>query len=134
MKSAALDTSVVMRLLTGMPEGQARQALTEFTSRLASGAHLFVSDLVISEAYFALQHHYQVPKANALHLLDDFLRDSGVTSIGAAEAVLATPRLATAKPGFLDRLIHAEALDVAEELMTFEKQAHRLRHVHVLRA
>jgi len=132
MNSAALDTSVVMRLLTGMPEEQAQQALSEFTSRLTSGSRVFVSDLVISEAYFALQHHYQIPKAKALRLLSDFLCDSGVTAIGVAASVLVTPHLATAKPGFLDRMIHAEALDVAEELLTFEKATKRLRHVCVL--
>ena len=134
MKSAALDTSIVMRLLTGLPEAQAQKALSEFTSRLASGSKLFVSDLVISEAYFALQHHYKIPKPEALQLLSDFLSDSGITSTGVATTIMATPNLATAKPGFLDRLIHAQALDVAEELLTFEKASSRLGHVCILKA
>jgi predicted nucleic-acid-binding protein len=133
MKSAALDTSVVMRLLTGSPENQAQRAFDELTSRLASGARVFVSDLVISEAYFALQHHYRVPKAEALRMLEGFLSHSGVMPTGAAAAVLRTSRLATGKPGFVDRLIHAEALGNAEELLTFETAAARLKHTRVLR-
>lgn len=133
MTSAAIDTSVVLRLLTNAPEDQARRALDELTTRLASGADVFVSDLVVAEAYFALQHHYQVPKAEALGLLSRFLADSGITSTGAAVEVLSQPRLASAKPGFVDRLIHAEALRNAEVFLTFETAARRLKNVRLLR-
>ena len=133
MPSAAIDTSLVLRLLTNSPEDQARLALDELTARLTSGAGVFVSDLVVSEAYYALQHHYRMPKAEALGLLSEFLRDSGVTSTGGAKAVLALPRLATAKPGFVDRLIHADAVRCAEEFLTFETAARRLKNARVLR-
>lgn len=132
MKSAGLDTSVVLRLLTGSPPDQARRALNEVTERLQSGARVSVSDLVISEVYFALQYHYDVPKAEALRLLSVFLSDSGVVCTGAAATVLSTPGLATAKPGFVDRLIHAECRGQAEELLTFETAAARLPGVRVL--
>lgn len=134
MKSAALDTSVVMRLLTGTPEDQAHCALHELMKLVDSGTRVIVSDLVVSEAYLALQHHYHVPKVEALSLLEDFLSSGGVRPSGAAGRVLTTPRLATAKPGFIDRLIHANAMGAAEELLTFETASRRLKHVRVLRA
>ncbi len=132
MKSVGLDTSIVLRLLTGTPTGQAHRALAEVTQRLSSGVRVSVSDLVVSEAYFALQHHYGVPKAEALRLLATFLTQSGVTCTGAAGAVLTTPSLATAKPGFVDRLIHADTMRSADELLTFETAAGRLTGVRVL--
>jgi predicted nucleic-acid-binding protein len=132
LKSAALDTSVVLRLLTGVPDEQAQRALTELTERLRAGARVFVSDMVLSEAYFALQHHYNVPKGEALRLLAVFLAESGVTPTGSAASVLATPHLATAKPGFVDRLIHADSLRAADELLTFETAARRLPQVCLL--
>jgi len=52
-----LDTSVVLRLLTGEPELQARRALAELDALASSGAVPLVSDLVVSEVYFALQYH-----------------------------------------------------------------------------
>ena len=103
-----LDSSVVLHLLTGEPELLARRALAELQSLTQSGAVPLVSDLVVSEVYFALQYHYGVPKAEALALLAQFLHESGVKPLGAAVAVLAVPHLATANPGFVDRLIHAE--------------------------
>jgi predicted nucleic-acid-binding protein len=129
-----LDTSVVLRLLTGEPEDQALRALEAFDKATQSGTEAFISDLVVSEAYFALQHHYGVPKGEALALLAKFLNESGVHALGAAAMVLADPSLATAKPGFVDRLIHAEYRRATEETLTFEKAAGRLPGVRVLAA
>ena len=127
-----LDTSVILRLLTGEPEEQAKCALDEAQALIQQGSVLLVSDLVVSEVYFALQHHYGMPKSEALKLLAQFLGDSAIQSIGAAEAVLAVPNLATAKPGFIDRMIHAEYEISGQEMLSFEKAAGRLSGVRVL--
>ena len=130
--NAGLDTSVVLRLLTGMPEELARCALSEVQRRIAHGDTLAVSDLVVAEVYFALQHHYGMRKAEALELLSEFLRERGIKTLGAALAVLAMPNLAAANPGFVDRLIHAEYQRHAGEMLTFEKAAGRLPGARVL--
>jgi predicted nucleic-acid-binding protein len=130
--NAGLDTSVVMRLLTGVPEAQAQGALREVQRRIDAGGTVFVSDLVVAEVYFGLQHHYGMPKTVALELLSGFLRARGIESMGAAVAVLATPNLAMANPGFVDRLIHAEYRRHAGEMLTFEKAAGRLPGTRVL--
>ena len=129
---AGLDTLVVLRLLTGEPESQALRALAEVQALAARGVSLVVSDLVTAEVYFALQYHYAVPKAEALALLTRFFAESGVEALGAASAVLAERGLATAKPGFVDRLIHAEYAKHARETLTFEKAAGRLPGTRVL--
>jgi predicted nucleic-acid-binding protein len=130
--SAGLDTSLVLRLLTGMPKDLAQCALTEVQNRIAHGGTLFVSDLVASEAYFALQHHYGMPKAEVLELLSGFLRERGIKALGSCLSVLATPNLASAKPGFVDRLIHAEYRKHTDEMLTCEKAAGRLPGTRVL--
>lgn len=132
--SIGLDTSVVLRLLTGEPEAQARRALAEVQTLTRRGASLLVSDMVVSEVYFALQHHYRVPKSEALTLLARFFRESGVRPLGAAATVLAVANLATANPGFVDRMIHEEYRQAAKEILTFEKAAGRLPAVRVLTA
>ena len=55
---AGLDTSFLLRLLTGEPESQAEQAVAELDLLREAGQKCAVSDLVISEAYYALQFHY----------------------------------------------------------------------------
>lgn len=127
-----LDTSVVLRLLTGEPETQARRALEEVQELMGNGTALLVSDLVMAEVYFALQYHYGVPKAEALRLIAKFLADSGVKALGVASTVLMVPNLASVNPGFVDRLIHAEYMHSVKEIITFEKAAVRLTGVRVL--
>lgn len=128
-----LDTSIILRLLTGEPERQARCALAEVQALLKQGAVLLVSDLVVAEVYFALQHHYAVPKAEALTLIATFLAEKGIQALGAAATVLALSNLATAKPGFVDRLIHgAYEQHSVDEMLSFEKSAKRLAGVRVL--
>ena len=131
--STGLDTSVVLRLLVGEPEDQARRALAEVETLMRRGSTLLVSDLVVSEVYYALQYHYRVPKVEALSLLKHFFGASGIKASGGAMGVLATPSLATAKPGFVDRLIHADYALSTREVLTFEQAAGRLQGVRVLK-
>lgn len=49
-------------------------------------------------------------------------------------SLLSAPNLASAKPGFLDRLIHAKATTARIPLVTFEKAASRLTQTQVLKA
>jgi predicted nucleic acid-binding protein len=129
-----LDTSVLLRLLTGEPAPLAALAARRVEASLVAGDTVLVSDLVMSEAYFALQHHFGLSKAQAIGVLRDFLRQSGVVAAGAAHDILSTPNLAAAQPGLVDRLIHAEYARVADEMLTFERSAARLPGAHVLRA
>jgi predicted nucleic-acid-binding protein len=129
---ASLDTSVVVRLLVGEPAEQYRQA-SHFLKELKRAAiEVHVGDLVLAEAYFALQSHYDLPKEDALAALAMFARHAGVMVTPVAAAVLALPRLATAKPGFVDRLIHGGSHAAGQTLVTFESAAKRLPDTLVL--
>lgn len=105
--SVGLDTSVVLRLLTGTPAKQADAA----RSMLAvSRDTICVSDLVVSESYFALRHHYAVPHADAAHALAALLDDPRIQCTGIARHVLrdATARSSRTAPGLMDQLILAD--------------------------
>ena len=127
-----LDTSVALRLVTGEPEDLALVALAAVEKLLETQHTVTVSDLVASETYFALQHHFRMPKAEALDVLAQFFRASRIKAAGAADEILATPHLATAQPGFVDRMIHAEYVRIADQMLTFEKAARRLPKTRVL--
>lgn len=126
-----LDTSVVMRLLTGDPRDQAESAAAFLSDSKAAGDRLLVTDLVIAEVYFALQSKYKVPKAEALLRLREFV-GGGEVEAGAASNVLQMSNLASAKPGFVDRLIHAAYADDQARLVSFEKSAGKLAGAKVL--
>ena len=115
----------------GRTKGQAAAAVRELDQRSARGKAVAVSDLVVAEAYFALQHHYQVPKQEALDTLRDFLAAPEIAALGVAQNVLAEANLARANPGFVDRLIHAVYLASTTGMLSFEKAARRLPQTHL---
>jgi predicted nucleic-acid-binding protein len=129
---AGLDTSVVLRLLLGQPADQAARAVAFLDELARAGHRAVVSDLVASETYFALQHHYGVSKQEALMGLRQLFADGEIEPLGAVAGVLVVEGLASAKPGFVDRLIHGAYAGSADEMATFEKAAGKLKSVRVL--
>lgn len=128
----SLDASVVLRLLVGEPASQYELATRFFREQLAAKNAVHVSDLVLAEAYFALQAFYQLPKSEAIKALSSFVSHSGVKVGPVAAKVLAMPNLASAKPGFVDRLIHGTSMENGHILATFEKAARKLPSTNVL--
>lgn len=128
-----LDSSVVLRLLVGEPIKQAEAAQAFLDELFEAGDKAIISDLVVSEVYFALQYHYQVPKAEAFDSLAALFDSGEILASGQADVVLKTKNLSSAKPGFVDRLIHAGYGAQAGGMVTFEKKASRLSGVRVLR-
>jgi predicted nucleic acid-binding protein len=130
--TVGLDTSVFVRLLVGQPQDQFERAEAYLDELHLRGDQAVISDLVVAETYFALQYHYQISKADALAFIARAFESGDIKPNGVAPAILKTPALATAKPGFVDRLIHAEYLKQADEIATFEKAASKLKSVRVL--
>lgn len=128
-----LDTSFVLRLLTGEPTTLAAKAVEQLDALRSAGARPSVSDLVVCEAYFALQYHYGVPKQLALDKLREFLESPEIAATGEALPVLRTPALGRAKPGFVDRVIHARYLREEAAMLTFEKSASKLPRAVVVK-
>ena len=130
-KKIGADTSFLLRLLIGEPKAQAEAAVKELDQRFAKGEHLAVSDLVVAETYFALQHHYEVPKQEALDTLKEFLEAPEIVALGVTQTVLAESKLGHANPGFVDRLIHADYLASTAGMLSFEKAARKLPKTQV---
>ncbi|MEP7011120.1 MAG: PIN domain-containing protein [Acidobacteriota bacterium] len=130
-----LDTSVIVRLLSGAPEELAATALRYLLDRRRAGDRILVSDIVLAEAYYALQHHYGVSKRDALEGFREFLTTSGVEATPEMKEVLATPNFESAKPGFIDRVIYCNYLrSGVERMATFEKAGAKMPEVVVLGA
>lgn len=119
MPTIGLDTTVVIRLLVGLPTAQFTVARRRLARAVDAGDTVLVSDVVAAEAYFALQHHYEVPKAEARMLLRQFLH-SGTVQLdpkGALEAFDDAPGA-----GLVDRLIHGRYRSLGASTLTFERK------------
>ena len=130
--SLGLDTSVALRLLIGAPADQAEAA-----RRLVATAEepVAISDLVVSELYFALRHHYDVSHPDAVRAMDALLADPRLRGSGVAPAVLraaATRGAPKPRPGLIDSLIHANYASDDLELVTFDRDLARLPGVRLL--
>lgn len=123
MAMIGLDTSVVVRLLTGLPEEQFRAAKARLERSLDEGDAAIVTDLAVAEAYYALHHHYGVPKPEARGLLLRFVT-SGVVTLDPEGSVAALAEMGGA--GMVDRLIHARHRDRGGITVTFERLQSRL--------
>jgi len=121
-----------VRLLTGCPAPLAAAAKEFLFEMETTGAPVFVSNLVVAEAYFACQHHYGISKRDVLDGLLDLLGQPTFQVHPDLLELLALSGLETAKTGFLDRLIHAEYAQSGLPSVTFEKAAARLPGAQVL--
>jgi predicted nucleic-acid-binding protein len=131
-ETISLDTSVVLRLLMATPPDQFQKATRFLEEQLEAGLSVHVGDLVFSEAYFALQSFYQLSKEDAIRAMMAFVEHGGVTVSPNVTHIIALPNLASAKPGFVDRLIHGESHGQGHKLVTFEKAAKKLPGTLVL--
>ncbi len=103
-RRCGIDTSILVRLATGEPAQDFDRVVAALT-HLVEVEHvpLFVSHMVIGEAYVALQHHYAVSKPDAKTALRSVLT-SGLVAPSGGDAVLEA--LGSQRGcGLLDRLI-----------------------------
>ena len=96
--SVLLDTNVVVRHLTGVPEAQARRA----TELLQSSPHLRLEDLIVAETVYVLRSVYRVSREDVAVLLRTVLAYPAI-SVRSSEDLLRA----------LD-LFEIEGLDFAE--------------------
>ncbi len=117
--SLGLDTSVILRLLTGQPGAQAAAARRRLEKGIANGEDVVATDLALAEAYFALHHHYGVSKNDAQARILAMLR-SNVVRPAPAQAVRAFE--ATGGAGIVDRLIHERHRSLGALTLTFDRR------------
>jgi predicted nucleic acid-binding protein len=117
----ALDTSVVLRLLTGEPAPLAEVAWAHLARCTAPVA---VDTLVVGESYFALRHHYGVPHRDAVEALVALVHSEQLTCPAGVREALAEARDGN-HPGVMDRLILAAARGAERTLLTFDRRLAR---------
>ncbi len=127
MRAVGLDTSIVLRLLVGEPEEQANAAQAYLNDCCLDGIQVFISDIVVGETYHALIHHYEATKEEAINALLKLLSSPMISTSGHAVSILNEYRGTGAD--LMDRLIRINFLEVAHEVITFDKDFSKLPNV-----
>jgi predicted nucleic acid-binding protein len=115
-----IDTSILVRLLTGDPEEGFERCVAKLTALVEADAEVFASNQVIGEAYIAVQHHYGVSKPEARDALTSVLKSGLVAPLNGAGvyAVLG----AEGGCGLLDRLIAEDYQRVGLITLTLDRR------------
>lgn len=114
MPACGIDTSIFVRVLTGLPAADYQATVKRLAAIRASRPEpITVANIVIAEAYAVLQHHYALTKSDARSAMLAALT-SGLIEPTHGDLVLEALR-ETKEPGLTDRLI---ALDYAHQRTT----------------
>ena len=120
-----IDTSILVRLLTGRPEDTylaCRSALQRLIED--RGVRIFASNMVIGEAYVAVQHHYGVTKEDARDGLLRVLKSGMVSPLHGRSVLAAIASRSGA--GLLDRLIADDYRRAEMVTFTLDRRMSRL--------
>ena len=128
-----IDTSVLVRLLTGVPEADFAQSVQGLSAIVRDeGAGVVASNQVIGEAYVAVQHHYGVTKADTRAGLLHVLRSGLVSPLNGTRVLDAIGSAGGA--GLLDRLIADDYTREDLDVLTLDKAMASLPRVRILQA
>jgi predicted nucleic acid-binding protein len=115
------DTSILVRLLTGLPASEFERCDRELTKLIEEGgAEIFASNQVIGEVYVAVQHHYGVTKGAARTGLLSVLTSGLVAPLKGQSVLKALAEDGGA--GLLDRLIADDYSRIVSETLTLDRR------------
>ena len=120
IQNYGIDTSVLVRLLTGQPEADFVRCVQRLRTIVEEGADVYASNQVIGEAYVAAQHYYGVDQLTTRNALLDVLH-SGLAKPLNGHAVFAILESASG-PGLLDRLIVDDYVRLDMETLTLDRK------------
>lgn len=121
MPACGIDTSIFVRLLTGQPEADYQVAIKRLTAlRAAQPQPITVANIVITEAYAVLQHHYALSKTDTREAMLAVLT-SGLVEPASGDVVLEALR-STKEPGLTDRLIAVDYATQSAVVLTLDRK------------
>lgn len=116
-----IDTSVLIRLVTGHPEDGFEYSLSALRALVGDdGAEIFASNQVIGEAYVAIQHHFGISKLDARAGLLDVLQSGLVAPLSGGSVIAALG--ASGGAGLLDRLVTGDYSRANLSVLTLDKR------------
>ena len=128
----ALDTNVLVRLVTRDNEAQAQRAKAVFDAQKEHGG-LFVSDIVLVELCWTLSRSYELERADIARTVRALLDNSGIAFESPLVVRNALNSFETTAADFPDCLIAAKASHAGcSHTLTFDQRMKSLPDVQLL--
>lgn len=128
--SIGIDTSVLVRLVTGQPPDLFAACVERLNVLSASRVEIVASNQVIGEAYVTLQRHYGISKKDARAQLHTTLTSGLVTPLNGRAVLDALST--TAGPGLFDRLIADDYAHHGLDTLTLDRRMASLTRVRLI--
>lgn len=129
----ALDTNVLVRLLTRDNEAQAQRAKAVFDAHGGEHGGLFVSDIVLAELCWTLSRSYELERADIARTVRALLDNSGIAFESPPAVRNALVSFETTAADFPDCLIVAKASHAGcSHTLTFDQRTKSLPGVQLL--
>ena len=125
-----IDTSVLVRLVTGQPPDLFDLCVERLSALCAAGAEVLASNQVIGEAYVTLQRHYGVSKEDARAELHTTLTSGLVAPLNGRTVLDALA--ASGGPGLFDRLITNDYARAGLDTLTLDRRMASLPHARLI--
>jgi predicted nucleic-acid-binding protein len=119
----ALDTNVLVRLITRDHEAQAQRAKAVFDRHADEVGGLFVADIVLVELCWTLARSYELSRAEIALIVRALLDNASVTLESPAAAKTALGHFEAGKANFPDCLIVAKSsLAGCSQTLSFDRR------------
>ena len=129
----ALDTNVLVRLVTRDDEAQARRAKAVFDTHSGENGGLFVSDIVLVELCWTLARSYELSRADIARTVRALLNNASIALESPAAVKSALAYFEAGSADFPDCLIVAKAGQVGcSHTLSFDKRMGLLPSVQLL--
>ena len=133
MMRAYVDTSVLLRFITGAPAEQALQSAALFKAAETGEVTLVLDEIVIAEAVWVLSSFYKFSKDEIKDVLQVIVASEGIAMTDEMGALLALTLFADLNVDFEDALISVHmSRDPIADVFTFDKHFNRLSGVNGL--
>lgn len=125
-----IDTSVLVRLVTGRPPDMYSLCVERLTALIADGTEIFASNQVIGETFVVVQHHYGATKEDARAELCNTLSSGLVAPLNGQAVIEALS--ASGGPGLFDHLIANDYAQADLHVLTLDRKMASLPDARLL--
>ena len=118
----ALDSNIVLRLLTADDEAQYNRALKALSKLYDAGEDVVVTNIALCETAWVLKRAYKASKQEILKALSEILTIRGIRAMNLSQVNAAIAAYRHGKGDFADYLmLHNARADGCRALMTFDR-------------